>query len=180
MERARASATPIVDRAPDHGELDGTGASTLHGTPGTPPLPGAALPPTRERVAGNGTMAVYEDGTEAAVPIELAVIDWMCAKLGYTEAAGGVLTSGGSLEISALLAMRQAHAGFDVWTDGAHGGPLLAVLTLGRALLGRSHDRDHGLGQGRDPAGARRHPAQAHGGRRACRGAPRGEAQGHP
>ena len=41
-----------------------------------------------------------------------------------------MLTSGGSLgNLTALLAMRQAHAGFDVWTDGAHAGPPLAIVT---------------------------------------------------
>ena len=74
-----------------------------------PTLPGAALAELVSAVLNNG-MAVYEMGP-TAVPIELAVIDWMCAKVGYTEAAGGVLTSGGSLgNLTALLAMRQARA----------------------------------------------------------------------
>jgi L-2,4-diaminobutyrate decarboxylase len=65
----------------------------------------------------------------AAVPIELAVIDWMSAKLGLPAGASGVMTSGGSLgNLTALLAMRQARAGFDVWKDGAHAGPPLAVI----------------------------------------------------
>jgi L-2,4-diaminobutyrate decarboxylase len=77
----------------------------------------------------NNGMAVYEMGP-TSVPIELAVIDWMCGKLGFGDTAGGVLTSGGSLgNLTALLAMRQAHAGFDVWKTGAHGGPPLAVIT---------------------------------------------------
>ncbi|MBL0220526.1 MAG: pyridoxal-dependent decarboxylase [Myxococcales bacterium] len=92
-----------------------------------PPLPGAALAELVAAMLNNG-MAVAEMGP-AAVPIELAVIDWMCGALGLPAGAGGVLTSGGSLgNLTALLAMRQAHAGFDVWKEGAHAGPPLAVI----------------------------------------------------
>jgi L-2,4-diaminobutyrate decarboxylase len=92
-----------------------------------PPLPGAALAELVSAVINNG-MAVYEMGP-ASVPIELAVVDWMSSKLGYAPGAGGVLTSGGSLgNLTALLAMRQAKAGFDVWKHGAQGGPPLAVI----------------------------------------------------
>jgi L-2,4-diaminobutyrate decarboxylase len=93
-----------------------------------PPLPGAALAELVSAILNNG-MAVYEMGP-TAVPVELAVVDWMCQKLGYAQGAGGVLTSGGSLgNLTALLAMRQAAAGFDVWGQGAHAGPPLAVIT---------------------------------------------------
>jgi L-2,4-diaminobutyrate decarboxylase len=92
-----------------------------------PPLPSAVLAETVSALLNNG-MAVYEMGP-AAVPIELAVIEFLCARLGYAAGAGGVLTSGGSLgNLTALLAMRQAKAGFDVWKDGAHAGPPLAVI----------------------------------------------------
>lgn len=92
-----------------------------------PPLPSAALAELVSAILNNG-MAVYEMGP-AAVPIELAVIDWMCNVLGMPRGAGGVLTSGGSLgNLTALLAMRQASAGFDVWKQGAHAGPPLAVI----------------------------------------------------
>ncbi|MGN6109576.1 MAG: pyridoxal phosphate-dependent decarboxylase family protein, partial [Kofleriaceae bacterium] len=76
----------------------------------------------------NNGMAVAEMGP-AAVPIELAVIDWMARRLGLPAGAGGVMTSGGSLgNLTALLAMRQARAGFDAWQGGAHAGPPLAVI----------------------------------------------------
>jgi len=92
-----------------------------------PPLPGAALAEMVGALLNNG-MAVAEMGP-AAVPIELAVIDWMIAKLGLPDGASGVMTSGGSLgNLTALLAMRQAHAGFDVWMHGAHAGPPLSVI----------------------------------------------------
>jgi len=82
-----------------------------------PPLPAAALAELVSAILNNG-MAVYEMGP-ASVPIELAVIDWMCNTLGMPQGAGGVLTSGGSLgNLTALLAMRQAKAGFDVWREG--------------------------------------------------------------
>jgi L-2,4-diaminobutyrate decarboxylase len=92
-----------------------------------PPLPAGVLAETVSALLNNG-MAVAEMGP-ASVPIELAVIAWMCGKLGMAEGAGGVLTSGGSLgNLTALLAMRQARAGFDVWKQGAHAGPPLAVI----------------------------------------------------
>jgi L-2,4-diaminobutyrate decarboxylase len=70
----------------------------------------------------------------AATPIELEVVAWMCGALGMSAGAGGLLTSGGSLgNLTALLAMRQARAGFDAWRQGAHGGPPLAVVTSDEA-----------------------------------------------
>jgi L-2,4-diaminobutyrate decarboxylase len=92
-----------------------------------PPLPGAALAELVSAILNNG-MTVAEMGP-ASVPIELAVTAWMCRVLGLPAGAGGVLTSGGSLgNLTALLAMRQARAGFDVWRAGARGGPPLAVI----------------------------------------------------
>ncbi|MDX2087811.1 MAG: pyridoxal-dependent decarboxylase [Kofleriaceae bacterium] len=97
-----------------------------------PPLPGAALAELTAALLNNG-MAVAEMGP-SSVPIELAVIDWMCRTLGLPDGAGGVLTSGGSLgNLTALLAMRQAKAGFDAWKGGAHAGPQLAVLVSAEA-----------------------------------------------
>lgn len=93
-----------------------------------PPLPGAALAELSAALLNNG-MAVMEMGP-ASTPIELEVVEWMCRALGMPRGAGGVLTSGGSLgNLTALLAMRQARAGFDAWKAGAHGGPPLAVVT---------------------------------------------------
>jgi L-2,4-diaminobutyrate decarboxylase len=92
-----------------------------------PPLPGAALADTAASLLNNG-MAVFEMGP-AAVPIELACVRWMAQQLGLPDDAGGIFTSGGSVgNLTALLAARQARAGFDAWTEGAHAGPPLAVL----------------------------------------------------
>ncbi|MDQ3334832.1 MAG: aminotransferase class I/II-fold pyridoxal phosphate-dependent enzyme [Myxococcota bacterium] len=92
-----------------------------------PPLPAAALAELVSAVLNNG-MAVYEMGP-ASTPIELAVIEWLCQALGLPKGAGGVLTHGGSLgNLTALLAMRQAKAGFDVWRDG-YSKPLALVVS---------------------------------------------------
>src|SRR5204862_6234580 len=94
---------------------------------GPPPVPAGVLAETVAARLNNG-MAVAEMGP-ASVPIELAVVDWMCRQLGLPAGAGGVMTSGGSLgNLTALLAMRQARAGHDVWAEGAHAGPPLAVI----------------------------------------------------
>lgn len=92
-----------------------------------PPLPGAALAELVSAFLNNGT-GVYEMGP-ASVPIELAVLRWLCARVGFGEGGGGALTSGGSLgNLTALLAMRQARAGYDAWKTGGHRGPRLAVI----------------------------------------------------
>jgi L-2,4-diaminobutyrate decarboxylase len=92
-----------------------------------PPVPAGVLAEVVAALLNNG-MAVAEMGP-AAVPIELAVLGWMCRALGLPDGAGGVMTSGGSLgNLTALLAMRQARAGFDAWGQGAHAGPPLAVI----------------------------------------------------
>ena len=92
-----------------------------------PPLPQAALAELVSAILNNG-MAVYEMGP-ASVPIELLVIEWMCKMLGMPAGAGGVLTSGGSLgNLTALLAMRQARAGANVWRDGVK-APLAVLVS---------------------------------------------------
>jgi L-2,4-diaminobutyrate decarboxylase len=91
-----------------------------------PPLPGAALAELVSALLNQGT-GVFEMGP-ASAPIELAVIDWMARVVGYPVGAGGTLTSGGSLgNLTALLAMRQARAGYDAWRGGMQ--QPLAVIT---------------------------------------------------
>ena len=132
----RLSGEPGADLVGDL--LDAARASTALANPRCmahqvpPPLPASVLAEAVAALLNNG-MAVAEMGP-AAVPIELAVLEWMCGKLGMPAGAGGVMTSGGSLgNLTALLAMRQAHAGFDVWTAGAHAGPPLAVIVADEA-----------------------------------------------
>ncbi|MBV8759460.1 MAG: aminotransferase class V-fold PLP-dependent enzyme [Deltaproteobacteria bacterium] len=88
-----------------------------------PALPTAALAELVSALCNQGT-GVFEMGP-AAAPIELAVIQWMCARAGYAG-GGGALTSGGSLgNLTALLAMRQVKAA--VWERGTE--RQLAVIT---------------------------------------------------
>jgi L-2,4-diaminobutyrate decarboxylase len=108
------------------------GATRLHhprylGHQVPPPIPGAALGDLVSALVNNG-MSIYEMGP-TAMPIELAVIDWMAGVIGLPADATGLFTSGGSVgNLTALLAARQARAGFDVWTAGDTAGPPLAVL----------------------------------------------------
>lgn len=91
------------------------------------PLPAAALCDLVAAFLNNG-MAVFEMGP-AASAMERAVLGWMAELVGFSRAAGGVLTSGGSVgNLTALLAARQAKAPFDAWRRGLRGGPQLAVF----------------------------------------------------
>ncbi|MEZ4368258.1 MAG: pyridoxal-dependent decarboxylase [Kofleriaceae bacterium] len=148
-ERAQVSTTastaalreayPATFAEHGHGDLVGElaravdGSIRLHhprvfGHQVAPPLPGAALAELTSALLNNG-MAITEMGP-AASAMEHAVIGWMAAQLGWAEGAGGVLTSGGSLgNLTALLAARQARAGYDAWTEPTAAGPPLAVLT---------------------------------------------------
>jgi L-2,4-diaminobutyrate decarboxylase len=83
--------------------------------------------------------------------MERRLVAWMNRKAGYDEGAAGILTSGGSLgALTALLAMRQAKCGEDVWRDGVPGSPPAAVL-----MSAEAHYCNHracavlGLGRGR-------------------------------
>ncbi len=88
----------------------------------SPPLPVAALSGLVSAFLNNG-MAVYEMGPVASV-IERIVIKETAMSIGYSEAAGGFLTSGGTLSnLTALLAARQAKTGYasprrDSWQQG--------------------------------------------------------------
>ncbi|WP_224368977.1 pyridoxal phosphate-dependent decarboxylase family protein [Hyalangium versicolor] len=91
------------------------------------PLPLAALCDFVSSLLNNG-MAVYEMGPVSSA-MEHNVLRWMAGQLGFPESAGGVLTSGGSAgNLTALLAARQAKAGYDAWNGGASAGPPLTVL----------------------------------------------------
>jgi L-2,4-diaminobutyrate decarboxylase len=95
-------------------------------------LPAAAACEAVDGLLNNST-AIYEMAP-AGVAMELAVLDWMAAQLGLGARAAGVFTSGGSLgTLTALLAARQARAGYDAWDAGAAGGPPLALLVSEQA-----------------------------------------------
>jgi len=110
-----------------------------------PPLPGAALAELVSAMLNNG-MAVFEMGP-ASVPIEFAVLDWMCARLGLPDGASGVLTSGGSLgNLTALLAMRHARGDGDVIVSSdAHYSIDRAAHIIGARALAAEVDARHHL-----------------------------------
>lgn len=81
----------------------------------------------------NNGMAVVEMGP-AATAIERAIVRWLASVLGMPRASDGLLTSGGSLgNLTALLAARQARAGWNAWEEGAHAGPPLCALVSEQA-----------------------------------------------
>jgi L-2,4-diaminobutyrate decarboxylase len=66
--------------------------------------------------------------------MERSVSAWFTRRLGFGAGADGIFTSGGSLgNLTALLAARASRAGYDVWRDGHHAGPPLAVLVSSQA-----------------------------------------------
>jgi L-2,4-diaminobutyrate decarboxylase len=76
----------------------------------------------------NGSGAIYEL-SQAGSACELALSKYVTELLSMPETAGGMIVHGGTIAtLTALLAARQAKAGFDVWRDGSHGGPPLALL----------------------------------------------------
>ncbi len=91
------------------------------------PLPLAALCELFAALLNN-SMAIYEMGP-ASTAMERSVIHFLAGRLGLGPGADGVLSSGGSIgNLTALLAARRFHAGFDAWNEGDHGGPPLCVL----------------------------------------------------
>jgi L-2,4-diaminobutyrate decarboxylase len=92
----------------------------------TPPL--LAGPVALVSTIVNNSAAIFE-GAPVAVAMERRVVQWMLRTTGYEDGAAGILTSGGSLgALTALLAMRQAKVGEDVWRDGLAGSRPAAVL----------------------------------------------------
>lgn len=91
------------------------------------PLPLAALGSLLVAIV-NGSGAIYEL-SQAGGACELALSKYLTARLSMPGTAGGMIVHGGTIAtLTALLAARQSRAGFDVWRDGAHGGPPLALL----------------------------------------------------
>ena len=96
------------------------------------PLPTAALT-TLVTAVVNGSGAIYEL-SQSGTACEAALARYFTRLLGMPETAGGMVVHGGTIAtLTALLAARQAKAGFDVWRDGAHAGPPLALLASDQA-----------------------------------------------
>jgi L-2,4-diaminobutyrate decarboxylase len=98
----------------------------------TAPLPLAAVCELAMTLL-NDAMAVYEMGP-VGTAMERNLVGWLAKKLALGPRADGIFTSGGSAgNLTALLAARQAQAGFDVWNDGLYAGPPLAFLVSEQA-----------------------------------------------
>ncbi len=83
----------------------------------SPSAPLAALSSLLSAFLNNG-MAVYEMGATSSA-LEKIVAAIFCKAIGYTEKAGGFLTSGGTLaNLTALLCARQICGSNDTWHEG--------------------------------------------------------------
>ncbi len=94
------------------------------------PLPQTAITHLARGLLNNG-LAVFEMGPPG-LGMERAVLDALARRAGFGAAAEGVFVSGGSVgNLTALLAARQARAGYDVWRRGLRGGdaPLALVCS---------------------------------------------------
>lgn len=92
----------------------------------SPPAPLAALAGLVNDFMNNG-MGVYEMGIPGTA-MERAVIKSVAKKMGFSEEADGVLTSGGTLaNVTALLAARSIKASNPVWEKGGTNALALMV-----------------------------------------------------
>jgi len=92
-----------------------------------PPLPVSALCDLVGNLINNAS-AVYEMGP-VNVAMERQMIAWMASLAGWSAAADGVFTHGGTIgNLTALLAARQAMTDYDIWTEGVRDDKKLAVL----------------------------------------------------
>jgi len=93
----------------------------------TAPLPLAALMDFVGVFLNNGS-AIYEMGPVNVI-MEKRLIEWMAGLIGYSDAADGIFTSGGTLgNLTALLAARQAKAGYNIWQRGINSQHSPAVI----------------------------------------------------
>jgi L-2,4-diaminobutyrate decarboxylase len=99
------------------------------------PHPISALGDLVHSVTNNG-YGTYEMGPQAAA-VELALVDWFLAKIGWSE-GGGLLTHGGSLaNLTALLGAR-AQAFPDAWQRGVPPEAVLLAPTVSHYSVERT------------------------------------------
>jgi len=85
----------------------------------SPPVPITALAGLVNDMMNNG-MGVYEMG-QVGVTLERLVCQIVARHMGFTGAADGMLTSGGTLaNLTALLTARSVKASERVWQEGSH------------------------------------------------------------
>lgn len=109
------------------------------------PLPMAAIIDLLSSFLNNST-AIVEMGPMHSA-IEVRIVEWMAKKIGYSNAAGGFITAGGSLgNLMALLAARQIKAGYDVWNEGIQ-EPLSVLVSSEAHYCVKRATQIMGLGQ---------------------------------
>ena len=114
------------------------------------PIPAAAAVEMVTALLNNG-MAVFEMGPMHTA-CERRVVEFLATCVGFGEQAGGVLTHGGSAgNLTALLAARQAKAGYDVWGEGQRQPMAVLVSEQAHYCVARSAQV---MGWGRDGARA--------------------------
>ncbi|TAE49088.1 MAG: pyridoxal-dependent decarboxylase [Bacteroidetes bacterium] len=93
----------------------------------SPPVPITALGGLLADLINNG-MGVYEMGM-AGTALDRRVCEYLTTAMGWGPSSGGFVTAGGSLgNLTALLAARQAQAGFDAWQEGVYEHQPLAIM----------------------------------------------------
>ena len=98
----------------------------------TAPLPLAALMDMVGVFLNNGS-AIYEMGP-VNVAMEKRVIQWLAKQIGYNDESDGIFTSGGTLgNLTALLAARQAKAGYNIWKQGVQEPDRMAIMVSAQA-----------------------------------------------
>ncbi len=103
----------------------------------SPPLPEAAVVELMVALLNNG-MAIYEMGQLQTVTEE-RLVAWLCERVGFGAASGGVLCHGGSLgNLTALLAARQAQLGGQVWSAGHGEAPAVLVSSQAHYCIARA------------------------------------------
>ncbi|MCB0630804.1 MAG: pyridoxal-dependent decarboxylase [Saprospiraceae bacterium] len=92
----------------------------------SPPVPVATLAGLLGDFLNNG-MGVYEMGVSGTTT-EQIVVEAVARQLGFSEEAGGFITSGGTLaNLTALLAARKLKAKDNIWQEGYRGQLALMV-----------------------------------------------------